>query len=138
MDRRTRQQLRTSLLAVAPWLAATDVGPQAVEAGRCEACDVQPRLVPTCGPGAPGALCRECALELGDEGWCEGHHATGEAARAWASALPDRWADLVIAWWVATGEVRVTGGWPELDTSTLPPDVQRAFCVTGPADPMPG
>jgi hypothetical protein len=130
MDRTTRQQLRISLLAVAPWLAATDVGPQAVEAGRCETCDVQPRVVPTCGPGAPGAVCRDCALDLGDEGWCEGHRATGEAARAWASTLPDRWADLVIAWWVTTGEVRAADAWSELDISMLPPDVERALSLS--------
>lgn len=136
MDRATRHRLRTALLAAAPWLAATEVGPQAVAAGRCEACDVRPRLLPTCGPGAPGAVCRDCALELGDEGWCEGHRAVGEAARAWASVLPDRWADLVIAWWVATGEVRA-GAWSELDTSTLPHEVRRELAVTGPADPAP-
>lgn len=129
MDRAARRHLRTALLAAAPWLEATEVGPRAVEAGRCEVCDVYPRLLPTCGPGMPGAVCRDCALRLGDDGWCEGHHATGEAARAWASALPERWADLVIAWWVATGEVRVEG-WSELDTSALPPDVRRALSVS--------
>ena len=129
MDHATRDRLRAALLTAAPWLAATDVGPRAVEAGRCDACDVQPRLLPTCGPGAPGSVCRDCALRLGEDGWCDGHRADGASARAWASALPERWADLVIAWWVATGEVR-TGAWPQLDPSTLPSEVGRALRAT--------
>lgn len=108
MDRATRDALRQALLAHAPWLAADDVGPRSVEAGRCEACGVLPRLLPTCGP-APGAggagVCRSCAATLGDEGWCHGHREDGVRARAWAAELPDRWAELVVLWWVATGEL---------------------------------
>ncbi len=129
MDRSERRQLRSALLGVAPWLAATDVGPQAVEAGACDACDDHPRLLPTCGPGGPGAVCRECAVRLGTDGWCEGHQAEGAAALAWAAALPPSWAQLVILWWVATGEVRAAP-WPELDTSVLPLEVRRSLPVS--------
>jgi hypothetical protein len=104
-----RRVLRRRLLEVAPWLARTDVGPQAVEAGPCDRCGQRPRLLPTCGPAGAGAVCRDCARHLGDDGWCAGHHEEGAAARAWAEQLPDRWADVVTLWWIATGEVRDAG-----------------------------
>jgi hypothetical protein len=102
-----RAALRRALLETAPWLAETEVGPRAVEAGRCDRCDEAPRLLPTCGPSVAGAVCRDCAEWLGDDGWCDGHVEDGRAARAWARRLPDRWADAVTLWWIATGEVRV-------------------------------
>lgn len=106
MDRATRDALRHALLAHAPWLGAEDVGPRAVEAGRCEVCDDLPRLLPTCGPTGGSGVCRACAEVLGDDGWCLGHQQEGAAARAWAADLPERWAELVVLWWVATGELR--------------------------------
>jgi hypothetical protein len=105
-----RPALRAALLDAAPWLAAADVGPRAVDAGTCDRCHDLPRLLPTCGPGAPEALCRDCATTLGDDAWCAGHHDDGVAARAWADALPERWADAVVLWWVATGELRLDAG----------------------------
>jgi hypothetical protein len=102
-----RATLRGRLRVAAPWLDAIDVGPRAVDAGNCDRCDERPRLLPTCGPAGWAALCRPCAAEVGDDGWCDGHLDEGRAARAWAAALPDRWADVVVAWWVATGEVRL-------------------------------
>lgn len=54
-----------------------------------------------------GAVCRDCAETLGDAGWCDGHVAEGREARTWARHLPDRWADAVTLWWIATGEVRL-------------------------------
>ncbi len=99
--------MRAQLRELAPWLDATDVGPRAVDAGTCDRCGQRPRLLPTCGPAGWPALCRPCAAEVGDDGWCDGHLDEGRAARAWADALPDRWADVVVAWWVATGEVRL-------------------------------
>ncbi len=110
MDRHQRQELRSSLLAAAPWLGAADVGPQAVDAGRCGSCDERPRLVPTCGPAKAAALCRDCALAAGDDAWCGGHRDEGRAARRWAASLPERWADLVVLWWIATGELGVSAG----------------------------
>jgi hypothetical protein len=101
-----RRALRRALLAAEPWLAATDLGPQAVAAGACDRCHELPRLLPVCGPTGYEALCRDCAEDLGDDGWCDGHVREGRAARAWAAALPTRWHEAVVLWWVATGEVR--------------------------------
>lgn len=102
-----RAALRRALLEVAPWLDATEVGPRAVDAGPCDRCGNAPRLLPTCGPSVAGAVCRDCAEVLGEAGWCDGHIEDGREARAWARHLPDRWADAVTLWWVATGEVRL-------------------------------
>lgn len=101
-----RASLRRALLERQRWLGETDHGPQAVVAGTCDRCQLHPRLLPTCGPTSFEALCRDCAEELGDEAWCDGHLEDGRAARAWAASLPARWADWVVLWWVATGEVR--------------------------------
>ncbi len=102
------------------------MGPRSVDAGRCDGCDAAPRLLPTCGPGSSGALCRACALAVADDGWCDGHRADGVAARRWASTLPDRWADLVILWWVSTGELR-PGAATRLDPDLLPRAVADAL-----------
>lgn len=120
-----RPALRRALLDAAPWLAATDVGPQAVTAGNCDRCGEQPRLLPTCGPAPYEALCGGCAEEEGDDAWCEGHRLDGRSARTWAEGLPDGWADLVVLWWVATGEIRLAdapGGQP--DRSQLPAELR--------------
>ncbi len=113
-----RAALRRALLDAAPWLAATDVGPQAVDAGNCDRCGTAPRLLPTCGPSGADAVCRRCAEELGDAGWCDGHLEEGRAARRWAQQLPDRWPDAVTLWWVATGELRI-------DATTLDPQPDK-------------
>ena len=126
-----RPALRRALLDAAPWLAATEVGPQAVDAGNCDRCGTTPRLLPTCGPAGADAVCRRCAEELGDDGWCDGHLDDGRAARAWARQLPDRWADAVTLWWIATGELRV-------DAATIDPapwgDEVRVAMGPGAAD----
>lgn len=108
-DPRDRRALRRALLEAEPWLAATEVGPASVDAGTCDRCGQAPRLLPTCGPAGFEALCRDCALELGDQAWCDGHAAEGEAARDWAAALPPSWGQTVTLWWYATGELRSTG-----------------------------
>lgn len=59
----------------------------------------------TCGPVAWPALCRECGLEVGLDGWCDGHVEEARTWLAWAADLPDWWGDAVVAWWVGTGEV---------------------------------
>ena len=124
-----RRALRQALIRAAPWLTATEVGPQAVEAGVCDRCGDAPRLLPTCGPESPGSLCRDCAHDLGELAWCVGHEDEGRDARAWAAALPDDWADTVTLWWVATGEVRVT---PEyLDVLHWPAGVRAALDAPG-------
>lgn len=106
MDRTTRHALRAALHENAPWLAGTDLGPRAVDAGWCERCDLHPRVVPTCGPTGVTAVCAPCAVELGEDGWCDGHRGDAEVARRWVSTLPENWAELTVRWWLATGEVR--------------------------------
>lgn len=105
MDATTRANLRRALLDVAPWIKNPDFGPQTVDAGMCDRCDDAPRLLPTCGPGSPGAVCRDCADIMGVAAWCEGHRGDAESALAWARDLPDDWVTTVITWWIATGEV---------------------------------
>lgn len=105
-----RQALRAALLARHPWVADADVGPQAVEAGECDRCGAEARLVTTCGPG-PVALGRRCAAELGVAAWCAGHAAEAEGALAALARLPEGADDVARLWWVATGEVRLA---PEL------------------------
>jgi hypothetical protein len=101
-----RRALRRALLEAEPWLAATEVGPASVDAGTCDRCGEQPRLLPTCGPAGHAALCRGCALALGEDAWCDGHAEEGAAARRWAAELPASWAQTVVWWWFATGELR--------------------------------
>jgi hypothetical protein len=122
-----RRALRDALRSSAPWLTATDVGPQAVDAGACDRCGDRPRLLPTCGPVAAAALCRDCAELIGDDGWCDGHLDDGREARAWAAALPPRWADWVVLWWVATGEVRWTPDQHAPLVADLPSRVRAAL-----------
>ena len=126
-----RPALRAALLDAAPWLDATDVGPRAVDAGTCDRCGERPRLLPTCGPGAPEALCRDCAAALGDDAWCDGHRNDGMAARRWADALPDRWEDAVVLWWVATGELRWDARTMALTEDRPWPDAIRAAIGIG-------
>lgn len=102
-----RAALRDALRAANPWLDEIDRGPRAVTAGECDRCGGSPRLLPTCGPVAWQALCRDCAVDLGADAWCDGHRDEGRAALAWASGLPDDWEDVARLWWVATGEVRL-------------------------------
>lgn len=105
MDAARRAELRRALLAAAPWIDADDVGPRSVDAGPCDRCAALPRLLPTCGPAAPGAICRPCAEDLGTMAWCDGHRDEAITALDWARRLPDDWPTTVIAWWIATGEV---------------------------------
>jgi hypothetical protein len=105
LDRQGRAALRQALREVEPWLAATDVGPRAVDAGTCERCGRLPRLLPTCGPVPWSALCRDCAGQIGLDAWCDGHEEEGRAALAWAGSLPPHWDVAVTVWWVSTGEL---------------------------------
>lgn len=127
-----RRALRAALAEAEPWLLADDVGPRAVDAGPCDRCGGPPRILPTCGPSAFEALCRDCALTLGLDAWCDGHREEGRAALRWAVGLPAAWDVAVALWWVATGEL-------ELDALVwrrarmLPPAVAAALPVTPPA-----
>lgn len=102
--------LRQALRVRFPWLGATERGPRAVDAGECDRCGAEARLVPTCGPIAWAALGRRCTTELGEQAWCDGHGPEAAATLAWLAALPDV-ADVVARlWWVATGEVQLDPG----------------------------
>lgn len=122
-----RARLRRALLADHPWLADPEVGPSAVEAGECDRCGQHPRCVPTCGPVAWTSLCADCAVDVGDDGWCDGHVDDGAAHRAWARDLPSQWPTLVRLWWVATGETRVDDEWLRLARTEVGDDVRRAL-----------
>ncbi|HVM00015.1 MAG TPA: hypothetical protein VM324_12050 [Egibacteraceae bacterium] len=100
--------LRQTLRARYPWLADTDRGPQAVDAGECDRCGAEARLVATCGPVAWAALGRRCARRLAAGAWCDGHADEAAGALAWLAALPDEADDVARLWWVATGEVRLS------------------------------
>lgn len=107
LDAARRRELRVALAARHPWLDDVEVGPRAVEAGECDRCGAEPRLVATCGPTRWAGLGRRCAAEIGERAWCDGH---ADDARRWLAQLrrlpPE--ADVVARlWWVATGEVRL-------------------------------
>lgn len=105
MDPIDKPALRQALLDRHPWLLDTDRGPRAVDAGECDRCGAEPRMVPTCGPIRWKALGRRCASEIGEDVWCDGHTEDGTTTLAWLAALPAVADDVARLWWVATGEV---------------------------------
>lgn len=108
MDAVARRRLRRELAERAPQLTDPDLGPSAVEAGECDRCGAEPRVLSTCGPVRWGALGRRCAAEVGLAAWCDGHRQDG---RRLLDRLPTLPPDRVIRmWWVATGEVRIDPG----------------------------
>lgn len=118
LNRDQRVRLRELLTVAHPWVDQIDRGPRAVTAGECGVCGALPRLLVTCGPGAPAAeLCRTCAADMGVEAWCDGHREQAEADLLWAASLPDDWAAVCRLWWVATGEVALD---PSLLTANPP------------------
>ena len=107
MDAPTRARLRAALSQRFDWLSDTAFGPAAVEAGECDGCGAEARMVMTCGPGAGPYLGRQCLVEAGDDAYCDGHADQVRKALQYVAALPDD-ADLIArVWWVATGEVQV-------------------------------
>lgn len=103
-----RRSLGAALRARYPWVADTAWGPAAVEAGECDGCGAEARLVQTCGPGTGQYLGRACAGHAGVEAWCAGHAEEARAALAWLAVLPAE-ADVVARlWWVSTGEVTLS------------------------------
>lgn len=105
LDADHRRALRGALVERYPWITDPDVGPRAVEAGECDRCGTEARLVTTCGPTRWAGLGRRCAAVVGLRGWCDGH--ADDAARwlAHLRALPDEADTVARLWWVATGEV---------------------------------
>lgn len=102
-----RAALKQALRRRYPWLDATDYGPRGVEAGECDRCHAEARMILTCGPSTAPALGRACAAATGEEAWCAGHQQDAEAALSWLAALPPEADDVARLWWVATGEVDV-------------------------------
>jgi hypothetical protein len=110
-DAARRRALRDELIARHPWLDHDEVGPRSVEAGECDRCGDEARMVTTCGPTEWAALGRACASEVGADAWCDGH---ADQAGSWLrllAALPAEADAVARLWWVATGEVR-----PDSDT----------------------
>src|SRR5688572_29799384 len=107
MDRTTRGRLAQELRERYPWVADPAFGPSAVEAGECDACGSEARLVQTCGPGSGVSLGRDCALAAGSDAWCAGHAEEANHALAWLRALPLEADAAARLWWVATGEVQI-------------------------------
>ena len=105
MDATDRAALRVLLARRYPWVVRTDLGPRSVEAGECDGCGAEARLVMTCGPGADVYLGRRCARARGEHAWCDGHHDDAEAALGWLVQLPEEADAVARLWWVATGEV---------------------------------
>jgi hypothetical protein len=121
---RDRSELRRALRSRYPWLDDDAFGPRAVDAGECDGCATEARLVTTCGPGTV-ALGRRCAAAAGADAWCDGHADEAAAALAWLARLPAEADAVARLWWVATGEV------------SLDPDILQALarrcvpCWTG-------
>src|SRR5688572_357573 len=88
MDRTTRGRLAHLLRQQYPWVADPEIGPASVEAGECDECGAEARLVQTCGPGSAVFLGRRCALAAGTDAWCDGHTDDAVTALAWLERLP--------------------------------------------------
>lgn len=106
-DRRTMAALRSTLREAHPWLDDSDLGPRTVDAGECDRCGGEARMIATCGPVAWAALGRRCAMRLGTQAWCDGHVREAETWLVRLAGLPTTADTVARLWWVATGEVRV-------------------------------
>lgn len=100
-----KAELRESLRGAHPWLDDDRFGPRNVNAGTCDRCGAEPRLVLTCGPSG-GEYGRRCAAE---DDWCDGHVDEAAEALAWLAALPEDADEIAWLWWLSTGEVRYSG-----------------------------
>lgn len=127
MDAQTRAAVREELRRRYPWLPAQPFGPAAVEAGECDRCGVEARLVPTCGPISFRYLGRGCLQQVGADAFCAGHESTFDAAVQWAADLPPEADVAARLWWVATGEVRMDLAGRSVD-ELLAPDAGRTSC----------
>lgn len=100
-----KAELRERLRREHPWIDDDRFGPRNVDAGECERCRAEARLVRTCGPNA-GDYGRRCATP---DDWCEGHEDEAADALRWLAALPADADDVAWLWWLSTGEVRYSG-----------------------------
>ena len=107
MDAARRRQLQAALRARYPWVSDPEVGPGAVEAGECDRCGLEARLVLTWGPGTDIYLGRRCVEELGEAAGCSGHRDNGHAARDAMGLLPPEADAVTRLSWVATGELQL-------------------------------
>jgi hypothetical protein len=107
LDPQRRRELRAALVRRHPWIDDVDLGPRAVEAGECDRCGAEARMVTTCGPVEWAELGRRCAAEVGAAAWCDGHIDEAIVLLRRLRALPDEADTVARLWWVATGEVRL-------------------------------
>lgn len=110
MDAEDRAALQRALTQRYPWLDDAELGPRRVEAGECDGCGGEARLVTTCGPGPEVYLGRRCIVARGEQAWCDGHAEDARVAVAWVAALPEEADTVARLWWVATGEVQLDPG----------------------------
>lgn len=120
LDADRRRQLRAALLARYPWIDHGEVGPMAVEAGECDRCGAEARLVSTCGPTRWAGLGRRCVTAVGAHAWCDGHAEDAVLLLEQVTRLPAEVDVVARLWWVATGEVR-------MDASAVAPLVALAL-----------
>jgi GNAT superfamily N-acetyltransferase len=125
LDAEHRRALRGALVERYPWITDPDVGPRAVEAGECDRCGAESRLVTTCGPTQWAGLGRRCAAAVGLRSWCDGHADDATRWLAHLRTLPDEADTVARLWWVATGEVR-------MDATTAAPLLARALPTASP------
>lgn len=95
-----KKELNAALRAAHPWLDDMRFGPRNVDAGDCDRCGAEPRLVQPCNAPQVG---RRCATE---DDWCEGHAGEARDALAYLQSLPDDADGVAYLWWLSTGEVR--------------------------------
>ncbi|MBW3604750.1 MAG: hypothetical protein KY460_07530 [Actinobacteria bacterium] len=120
LDADRRRELCAALRARYPWIDHDEIGPRAVEAGECDRCGAEARLVTTCGPTRWASLGRTCAEDVGERAWCDGHAADAAAWLALLRGLPAEADAVARLWWVATGEVRI-------DASNVEPLLAKAL-----------
>lgn len=119
----SRRDLRRMLATEAPWLIDGTVGPTTVDAQLCGRCRTDPGIVPVCGPVAFQAACPSCVTAR-DDLFCDGHQDVAAYARTFSRALPANWREVVLLWWIATGELRVDAAL-QFDAVTADPAAQR-------------
>lgn len=112
-----RRALKQFLADVVPWLHDVVVGPTTVDAGVCGNCGVLPGIIPVCGPVSFQAVCASCVTDSAL--FCDGHADVARYAATFSAALPANWAEIVVLWWVATGELKYDG---PLDVDAIPAD----------------